>query len=64
MFNWKDILERALWTAVQAFLGVLPPGFWITDISALKAAAIAGIGAGIAFLISVLKNMAKQRLES
>lgn len=62
-YDWHDILERALWTAVQAFLGALPPGFTLTDFGVAKVAAIAGITAGVAFLISVLKNVAKQRLE-
>jgi hypothetical protein len=64
MFDWRDILERAAWTMIQSFLAALPPGFVLTDLSAWKMAAFAGITAGVAFLISVLKNMAKQRLEA
>lgn len=63
MYNWYDILERALWTAIQAFLGALPAGFTLSDLGAWKVAGLAGIGAGVAFLISMVKNLAKQRLE-
>jgi hypothetical protein len=63
MFDWHDIAERALWTAAQAFVGALPSGFVFTDISAWRVAALAGVAAGIGFLVSVVKNLARQRLE-
>ncbi len=63
-YDWYDIAERALWTAAQAFLGALPAGFALTDLNTLRVAAVAGITAGAAFLISVFKNMAKQHLET
>jgi hypothetical protein len=62
-YDWHDILERALWTAIQAFASAIPAGFALTDLGTLKIAAVAGITAGIGFLLSTLKNLAKQRLE-
>jgi hypothetical protein len=64
VYNWHDIFERAGWTAIQAFLGALPAGFTLADLGAWKVAGLAAIGAAVAYLISVIKNLAKQRLES
>lgn len=63
MFNWRDIIERAISTVVQAFLGALPAGFALTDISALKVAGLAGIAAGVALVLSMVKNLIAQALE-
>ncbi len=63
MLNWHDILERALWTAVQAFVAAVPAGFVLTDLGTWKIAGLAGITAGIGFILSTFKNMARQRLE-
>ena len=51
---FKDIIERAIWTAVQSFLAV----FAVTDLSTTKAASVAGAGA----LVSALKSIAASRL--
>ena len=51
---YKDIIERAIWTAVQSFLAV----FAVTDLSTTKAASVAGAGA----LVSALKSIAASRL--
>jgi hypothetical protein len=51
---YKDIIERAVWTAVQSFLAV----FAVTDLSTTKAASVAGAGA----LVSALKSIAASRL--
>jgi hypothetical protein len=53
--NWKDILERAEWTFAQAFLAVVGVGV-VTDVATYKAGAIAGIAA----VLSMLKNVVKQ----
>ena len=51
---YKDIIERAVWTAVQSFLAV----FTVTDLSSTKAATVAGAGA----LISALKSIAATKV--
>ena len=53
MFNAnfiKDVLERAIWTAAQAFLAV----FTVGDMASAKAAGIAAVAAGISALKSIL----------
>jgi hypothetical protein len=50
----KDIIERALWTAVQSFLAV-----WVIgDVASLKSAAVAA-GAAV---ISVVKGVAASKV--
>jgi hypothetical protein len=51
---YKDIIERAMWTAVQSFLAV----FTVADLSTTKTASIAGAGA----LIAALKGLAASKL--
>jgi hypothetical protein len=63
VFDFRDIAERAISTVVQAFVGALPAGFALTDLSALKVAALAGVAAGVAFVLSVVKNLAVQAVE-
>ena len=46
----KDALERAIWTAAQAFLAV----FTVGDMASAKAAGVAAVGAGISVLKSVI----------
>ena len=48
----KDALERAIWTAAQAFLAVFPVG----DLASAKAAGIAAVAAGISVLKSVVAS--------
>lgn len=55
--DWKNILERAAWTFVQAFTSSLAAAAWL-NIDALQAAAIAGGSA----LLSFLKTLAQERL--
>jgi hypothetical protein len=62
MFDWHDILERAGWTAAQAALAALPPGFILTNIGGWKVAGLAGITAGFGFLLSAAKNLVRQQL--
>lgn len=53
MFNvnfLKDVLERAIWTAAQAFLAVYTVG----DLASAKAAGVAAVGAGISVLKSIV----------
>ena len=45
----KDVIERAVWTAVQAFIAIYTVG----GVDELKSAAAAGVAAGI----SVLKGL-------
>jgi ABC-type spermidine/putrescine transport system permease subunit I len=52
--NYRDILERTLWTFAQAFLAT----FAVSDLSTLKSAAIAGVAAALA----VVKGAAKAKV--
>ena len=59
--NWKDILERALWTFLEGFLIALPTTFSLgmdgaAWKSALAAAAMAGLSATKTLLVEVVKN--------
>jgi hypothetical protein len=50
---WKAVLERSLWTFVQAFLGPLTAAALLTDVDWL----LLLNGAALAFIIAVLKNV-------
>jgi len=51
-----NILERFLWTAVQAFVGSLPATIALTSDS-LVAIGYAGLTAAIAAVVSLAKNV-------
>lgn len=51
---YKDVAERALWTAVQTFIAVWTVG----DMESAKAAAVAAIAAGL----SVIKGFAATKI--
>lgn len=59
-----DVVERALWTFVQGFLGgfvILAPGIWLApNLTDAKAAAVAALAAGLAAGVSAIKNYVKQ----
>ncbi len=61
--NWPDLAERAGWTFAQAFLGVFA-AVNVTDMTAVKSAAIAGAAAGVAAVLSLVKNVVKQQVEA
>ena len=59
--NWKDLLERAMWTFIEGFLVALPATFSIgmdglAWKSALFAAAMAGLSALKTFILDVIKQ--------
>ena len=57
--EWQNLLERALWTFIEAGLGSLviaPEINW-------KAAIIGAIGAGISAVKTLLIGIAKKKLE-
>ena len=55
----KDMLERALWTFIEAFIGALTISPMVgVDASALQIAAISGGGAAL----SVIKTFAKKKI--
>lgn len=67
MTNWHDILERGVWTAVQAFTGSIvatPIAATIAglDVSSLEAIALSALGASVAAVLSFLKTLAQERL--
>jgi hypothetical protein len=64
MYDWSDIAERALWTFVQAFLATLPVAGFGTDWAGWLAFLLSGLMAGIAAVLSLIKNVARQRLEA
>lgn len=61
-----DLVERAVWTFVQAFLGafvVLAPGIWAApNLQNAKAAVLAALAAGIAAGVSAVKNYVKAQV--
>ena len=52
MSLYKDILERAIWTAAQAFLAV----FTVGDMSSAKAGGVAAMGAAISAVKSIVAS--------
>ena len=58
--DWGDVAERAIWTFVQGFLGIFILGSLSDALnpSLLDQAAVAGIMG----VLSVVKNLAAQRL--
>lgn len=52
----KDIVERFMWTAVQAFMGSLPATIELSSDN-LKAITWSGVSAAIAAVISLAKNL-------
>lgn len=61
-FNWKDILERALWTFLEGFLVALPVAFTAEmDGAAWKSALFAAAMAGLSALKSFVLDFVKQR---
>jgi len=61
--DWNDIMERAVWTAIQAGAGAIPSGSLIFGISGWRLALGTAATAGLGFLGSTMKNIAKQKLE-
>lgn len=53
---WRDTVERAVYTALEAFLAV----FVVTDLSTLESAASAGVAA----LLSAVKTVVVQRRQA
>ena len=65
--NWRDITERAAWTAVQAGVASVPVSQVAAAISggeidALAQVGLAALGAASAALISFVKTLAQERL--
>ena len=53
----RDLAERAVWTFVQAFLGVFAVSN-VSSVAELHALALAAVGAGIAAVASLVKGVA------
>ena len=65
--NWHDIMERGLWTAVQAFAGSLTTATLAqtiaeVDISGLETIALSALGASVAAVLSFVKTIAQEKL--
>ena len=59
MKQYKDILEKTLWTFVEAFIGALTVAPLVgVDADALQLAALSGAGAALV----VIKEFAKKQL--
>lgn len=62
--NWKNILERAAWTFLQAFLVALPSAFSLElDGAAWKSALFGAACAGLSALKTVIVELIQMRLE-
>ncbi len=62
--NWKNVLERALWTFVESFLLALPSAMSLQlDGAAWKAALFAAACAGVSALKTVIVDAARKRLD-
>ncbi len=58
--DWKDILMRALWTFLEAFLGALAIApLFEGDWGILKVAAIAGLSAVLSFVKTIVVQKLK-----
>ena len=57
---WLNLLERALWTFLQAALGAL---VIVPDIN-WKAAIVGAVGAGLSALKTLIVDIAKKKLEN
>ncbi|MCK9496459.1 MAG: holin [Dehalococcoidia bacterium] len=67
--DWSDVMRRAGWTFAQAVLGPLiaflgTTSSGVVDVEAGTQAAIIGIGAGLAAVLSLIKSVAAQQLEA
>jgi hypothetical protein len=66
--NWKDILERASWTALQAGLAAIPVAQLTAaftegvDITTIQQLALVGLGAAVGAFVSFIKTVAQERL--
>lgn len=60
--DWKDILERAAWTFVQAAIGTVTALPLFTDIDGWAAVGAAAGAAGLSAVLSFLKTVAQERL--
>ena len=54
MTDIRNIAERALWTAAQAFLAA----FVVTDMTTAKGAALAGLAAGLSVVKTFVQSKA------
>jgi hypothetical protein len=55
-FNAKNIVERVVWTFIQAAIGSLPVTTALTT-SSLSAVGWAALSAGVAAVVSLAKNL-------
>ena len=68
MIDWKNVLERALWTFLEAFLVALPATITMDMTgaawkSALLSAACAGLSAVKTLLIEIIQRNKQQALK-
>lgn len=62
--DWKNIIERAAWTFIQAFLVALPSAFSLDlDGAAWKSALFSAACAGLSALKTVIVEFIEMRLD-
>ena len=69
MIDWKNILTRALWTFLEAFLVALPATFTVDTFggaawkSVLLSAACAGLSAVKTFIVELIQSRKKSWIQ-
>ncbi len=59
--NLADLAERAAWTFVQSFFAMFAVAN-LTNLAEVKSAALAGAVAGVAAVLSLIKNVIRQNV--
>lgn len=60
--DWRDICERAVWTALQGGVGAITTVPLVTDVAGWEAVGIAAATAAVSSVLSFLKTLAQERL--
>lgn len=63
-WDWGDVFERAAWTFVQGALGSFTVIPFTVDVGEWKAVGLAALTGGISALLSFVKTLIRQRVQS